>query len=67
MNKMKEQLKHILKKTPALYRFIVKGYTYSALRFRYLKYLLLGTKAMEMEWAMRHLREGGRERSDWCG
>lgn len=65
MNKMKEQLKHILKKTPALYRFIVKGYTYSALRFRYLKYLLLGTKAMEMEWGMRHLREGERERSDW--
>ena len=62
---MKERLKHLLEKTPALYRFIVKGYTYSALRFRYLKYLVLGTKKMEKEWATRHLREGERERDDW--
>ena len=62
---MKEQLKHLLEKWPALYRLIAKGYTYSALRFRYLKYLLSGTKAIEKEWATRHLREGEKERDDW--
>ena len=62
---MKEQLKHLLEKMPALYLFIAKGYTYTALRFRYRKYLLLGTKVSEREWATRHLREGERERDDW--
>ena len=62
---MKEGIKHLLEKMPALYRFIEKGYTYSMLRFRYLKYLLSGTEAMEREWATRHLREVERERDDW--
>jgi ubiquinone/menaquinone biosynthesis C-methylase UbiE len=62
---MKEQLKHLLKKMPALHRFIAKGYTYTALRFRYLKYLLLGTKVTEKEWATRHLCKDERERDDW--
>lgn len=62
---MKEQLKHSLEKMPVLYRFIAKGDTYTALRFRYLKYLLSGTKVTEKEWATRHLREGERERDDW--
>jgi ubiquinone/menaquinone biosynthesis C-methylase UbiE len=64
--KMEERLKHLLEKMPALYRFIAKGYTYSALRFRYLKYLLSGTKVIEKEWATRHLCKGERERDDWC-
>lgn len=50
---------------PVLYHFMVKGYAFSALRFRYLKYLLLGTKAIEKEWATRHLCEGERRRDDW--
>jgi ubiquinone/menaquinone biosynthesis C-methylase UbiE len=62
---MKEQLKHLLEKMPILYLFVAKVYTYSTLRFRYLKYLLSGTKVMEKEWATRHLREGERERDDW--
>jgi ubiquinone/menaquinone biosynthesis C-methylase UbiE len=62
---MKEQLKHLLGKMPALYRFITKGYTDSVLRFRYLKYFLSGTEVSEREWATRHLREGERERDDW--
>lgn len=62
---MKTRLKHLLKKTPALYRFVSKGYTYPMQRYRYLKYLLAGTKAMEREWATRHLCEGERERDDW--
>lgn len=63
---MKEWLKHILEKKTTLYRFIAKGYSYSILRFHYLKYLLSGTKAMERKWATRHLREGERKRDDWC-
>ena len=62
---MKEQLKHLLEKMPAFYRFIAKGYTYSALRFSYLKYLLSGTKVSERKWATRHLGKGERERDDW--
>ena len=62
---MKEQLKRILENMPALYRFVSKGYTYTMLRYRYMKYLLSGTKAMEKEWATRHLREGEKERDDW--
>ena len=62
---MKEQLKHLLKNMPALYRFASKGYTYTTLRYRYMRFLLSGTKAMEREWATRHLREDERERSDW--
>ena len=62
---MKERLKHLLEKMPALYRFIAKGYTYSVLKFRYLKYLLLGTKVSEREWATRHLHDSERERNDW--
>ena len=64
-NLKKERLKHLLKKMPALHRFASKGYTYTMLRYRYMRYLLLGTKTMEREWATRHLREGGRERDDW--
>lgn len=62
---MKEGIKHFLEKMPAFYRFIAKGYTYTALKIRYLKYLLLGTKVTEKEWATRHLRESKRERDDW--
>lgn len=62
---MKEQLKHLLEKMPALYRFIAKGCTYSMLKFHHLKYLLSGTEAIEREWATRHLREGEKERDDW--
>ena len=67
---MKEQLKHLLKKMPVLYRFVEKGYTYTLLRFQYLKYLLVGTKVMEKEWATRHLRERekdgcSKENTDW--
>ena len=64
-NLKKERLKHLLKKMPALHRFVSKGYTYTMLRYRYMRYLLLGTKTMEREWATRHLREGGRDRDDW--
>ena len=62
---MKEQLKRLLKKMPALHRFASKGYAYTMQQYRYMRYLLSGTKAMEMEWATRHLREDERERSDW--
>ncbi len=55
--KMKEWLKRLLKKNPALYSFIAKGYTYIILRYRYLKYLMLGTKVIEKEWG-----KGG---NDW--
>ena len=65
VHRMKEQLKHLLEKMPILYLFVAKVYTYSTLRFRYLKYLLAGTKAIEKEWATRHLREDERERDDW--
>ncbi|NQE46622.1 Trans-aconitate 2-methyltransferase [ANME-1 cluster archaeon GoMg2] len=64
-DKMKEQLKHLLKRIPALYRFASRGYTYTMLRYRYMRYLLSGTETMENEWATRHLREGERERDDW--
>lgn len=50
---------------PTLYRFASNGYTTIILRYRYLKYLLSGTEAMEKEWATRHLRECERERDDW--
>ena len=62
---MKEQLKHLLKRIPALYRFASRGYTYTMLRYRYMRYLLSGSEAMEHDWATRHLCEGGRERDDW--
>lgn len=62
---MSGNLKSFLKHCPALHSFIAKGYTSTMLRFRYLKYLSSGTKAVEREWATRHLREGERERSDW--
>ena len=62
---MKERLKHLFGKMPVLYRFIVKGYTHSMFKFRYLKYLLLGTEVIEREWATRHLRTDEREQDDW--
>jgi len=65
INKMKEQLKHLLKKIPTLQRFASRGYASTRLRYRYMRYLTSGTKAMEMEWATRHLRECERERDDW--
>lgn len=65
INKMKEQLKHLLENVPALYRPASKGYAYTMLRYRYVRYLLSGTETMENEWATRHLSEGERERDDW--
>ena len=65
IHRMKEQLKHLLEKMPVLHRFASRGYASTMLRYRYMRYLLLGTKTMEREWATRHLREGERERSDW--
>jgi ubiquinone/menaquinone biosynthesis C-methylase UbiE len=44
---------------------IQRAYNYCHLRFRYLKYLLIGTKISENEWATRHLRGAGRSRDDW--
>jgi len=58
---MKERLKNLLEKMPALYHFVETSYY----RFRRLKEYLLGTKAIEKEWATRHLRKGERERDDW--
>ena len=60
---MKELLKHLLKKWPALYRFVETSS--HIFRFRHLKECLLGTKVREEEWATRHLRKGERERDDW--
>lgn len=60
---MKEQLKHILRKGPALYRFVETSY--HTLRFRHLKECLLGTGVREREWATRHLHEDERIRDDW--
>jgi ubiquinone/menaquinone biosynthesis C-methylase UbiE len=59
---MKEQLKHLLEKWPALYRFGETSYY----RFRRLKEYLLGTRVSERGWATRHLRKGEKERDDWC-
>ena len=52
-----------MEKWPALYHFV--EISYYTLRFRRLKYLLLGTKAIEKKWATRHLYKGERERDDW--
>ena len=63
---MKELLKHLLKKWPALYRFVETSY--HIFRLRHLKECLLGTKAREKEWATRHLRKGddwGKGSNDW--
>lgn len=58
---MREHLKHLLKKSPRLYALVEKVYSYSALKLRYLKERLLGTRVAEREWATRHLRGG----NDW--
>lgn len=60
---MKEQLKHILRKWPALYRFVETSY--HTMRFRHLKECLLGTGVREREWATRHFHEDERIRDDW--
>lgn len=44
---------------------IKRAYNYSAMRFRYLKYLAIGSRVSENEWATRHLREAGRSHDDW--
>jgi ubiquinone/menaquinone biosynthesis C-methylase UbiE len=60
---MKEQLKHILRKWPALYRFVETSF--HTLRLRHLKECLLGTGVREREWATRHFHEDERIRDDW--
>jgi len=60
---MKEQLKNLLKRWSALYRFVETSYY--TLRFRRLKEYFLGTSVREREWATRHLRKSERERNDW--
>lgn len=44
---------------------IKRAYNYCHLRLRYLKFLLMGTKVSENEWATRHLRGAERSRDDW--
>jgi len=58
---MRERLKRLLKKSPRLYSFVAKIYSFGALKSRYLKDRFLGTRLTEKEWATRHLRRG----SDW--
>lgn len=58
-------LKLFLRKVPFVNTIASKGYAYVVLRCRYLKYLLIGTKVSEEEWATRHLREVERRRDDW--
>ena len=60
---MNEQLKHILRKWSALYRFVETSY--HTMRFRHLKECLLGTGVREREWATRHFHEDERIRDDW--
>jgi hypothetical protein len=48
---MRERLKRLLKKSPRLYSFVAKIYSYGALKFRYLEERLLGTRLEEREWA----------------
>lgn len=55
---MRERLKRLLKKSPRLYSFLAKVYSYGALKLRYLQERLLGTRLAEREWATRHLRRG---------
>lgn len=58
---MRERLKRLLKKSPRLYSFVARIYSFGALKFRYLHERLSGTRLAEREWATRHLRRG----SDW--
>jgi len=58
---MRERLKRLLKKSPRLYSFVAKLYSFGALKLRYLQERLLGTRLTEREWATRHLRNG----NDW--
>jgi len=60
---MKEQLKRVLKKSPAIYQLAEKSYSSLSLSLRRLKLGLLGTKVLEREWATRHLRRN--ECDDW--
>jgi ubiquinone/menaquinone biosynthesis C-methylase UbiE len=50
---MREALKRLLKKSPRLYSFVAKIYSFGALKFRYLEKHLLGTRITEREWARR--------------
>jgi len=58
---MKERLKRLLKRSPAIYRVAEKSYSTLSLNLRRLRLGLLGTKTLEKEWATRHLRKG----NDW--
>ena len=60
---MKERLKHILRRWPALYRFLETYY--HTMRVRHLKECLLGTRVREREWATRHLHKDKRIQDDW--
>lgn len=66
ITKVRKQGALILRKWPALYRFVAN--IYSTLSFIHLMELLFGTKVREREWARRHLRKGndwGNEEGDW--
>ena len=67
---MKERLKRLLKRSPAIYHFAEKSYSTLSLNLRRVRLGLLGTKTLEKEWAARHLRESkgddwGNGSSDW--
>ncbi len=53
---MKEQLKRLLRKWPALYNLVSK--IYFTLQFEHLLELLMGTKVREKQWAGRPIAEG---------
>jgi len=66
ITKVRKQGALILRKWPALYRFVAN--IYSTLSFIHLMELLFGTKVREREWARRHLRkcsDWGNEEGDW--
>ncbi|MFC2004673.1 class I SAM-dependent methyltransferase [Chloroflexota bacterium] len=56
---MKELLKRLLSRWPVLYKLAAK--VYANLRFSLLLEYIIGTKAREREWAIRHLKKG----NDW--
>ncbi len=63
---MKEQLKHLLRKWPALYNLVAK--IYSNLNLYLVAEHIVGTRAREREWATRHRRKGddwGKGSKDW--
>lgn len=56
---MKEQLKHLLRKWPALYNLVAQ--IYANLSLYLIAERIVGTRAREREWATRHRRKG----NDW--